>query len=248
MGRTRTTIVGSFGAAAAFGVLWHEIFTYARSLVYDWILARLLARFDPTDPRVLAFADFLALWGPILLVALLVAGAMWWATHQQRAAFRARAKANPILMRRALTDAERHASYQEALKGYPRATATTETSGRDTPISFALCYAASGAWGQSSALGLAFAGSMHHFDRALERFREAAEAGDLHVWGKRDSDGLYVLIDPAFWESNRLRREALISLMPRGETEPIGDNDTGERYHAIMVNRAEVERVWPHEG
>lgn len=66
--------------------------------------------------------------------------------------------------------------------------------------------------------------------------------------GRRESDGLYVLIDPSFWESNTLSRPELLNVMGSGRTEPIDESGTDDQFQGIMVNRSEVERVWPHEG
>ena len=128
-------------------------------------------------------------------------------------------------------------------------TVRREKGDRDTRLSDALGYAMSGNWETPIGFGLAFSRKgLRALEQPLVTFRKAATGGDLRVWGKRESDGLYQLIDPAFWKSNTIDPDALVSLMPLARTVRTGRGKSDEQFHDIMVNRADVESVWPHEG
>lgn len=122
---------------------------------------------------------------------------------------------------------------------------------RDTGLAVALGYALTGNWGVSVGEGIILSRKgVRAIERPLVRFRTAAKEGELRVWGKRESTGLYEKIDPGFWESNTVDPSTLISLMLSARTVSVRGRgvDPDEQFHDIMVNRAEVERVWPHAG
>jgi hypothetical protein len=119
------------------------------------------------------------------------------------------------------------------------------TPDRDTHIKEALWYAITGDW--DAGAGSMLFGNAHRLDAVIDRFREAAIDGELRVWGMRQDDGLYQLIEPSFWESNTVDRAALFAFMGAGaSTQALNGDETGEEFSGIMVNRAEVEGVWPH--
>lgn len=118
---------------------------------------------------------------------------------------------------------------------------------RDTDIKKALGFAITGDWDTIIGIGVAISGKMQSLDRAIERFRNAAARDELRVWGRSEPDGLYVRIDPSFWASNTLDRTELFSVWGRGRSEPMGEDEADDPFHGIMVNRFEVEKVWPHE-
>jgi hypothetical protein len=121
--------------------------------------------------------------------------------------------------------------------------------GRDTQIANALSYALSGNWDGNIGMGLIFSrNGLRALEKPLVRFRKAASSGELRVWGKRDSTDLFELIDPSFWLSSTLEPASLISMMSVARTQCFDGAVTVEQFHDIMVNRFEVERVWPHAG
>lgn len=127
---------------------------------------------------------------------------------------------------------------------------------RDTELAKAISYALTGEWDKS----LADIGYASPFIAALSRkgvrsletplvtFRKAAQAGELRVWGRRGPDGLFEAISPSFWEANAIEAEPLISFLPQARTAYVGGGESEDQFYDIMVNRAEVEAVWPHEG
>lgn len=121
---------------------------------------------------------------------------------------------------------------------------------RDTDASAALGFAMHGDWDHpvKSFIPMFALRGMGALEKPIETFRQAAAQGDLRVWGRRESDDLYVLIDQSFWERNTLDMEALIGFMADARTVQIAGDEDDEQFHGIMVNRSEVERVWPHEG
>jgi hypothetical protein len=119
---------------------------------------------------------------------------------------------------------------------------------RDTGVANAIGYAITGDWETPVGHGIIFGGGLKRIEEPVERFREAALNGDLRVWGRRTTGGLFELIEPSFWEDNTLNSEALISFMGQAKTIPFEGVETEERFYGLMVNRAEVERIWPHAG
>jgi len=93
--RKGKVVVSGVSGGALFGIIWSEAFAYARSRFYDWLLSRLAANINPNDPRVKDAVEFFALWGPILLVAIIVAGAVWWATRREVSEIRVQAAPAP---------------------------------------------------------------------------------------------------------------------------------------------------------
>jgi hypothetical protein len=115
---------------------------------------------------------------------------------------------------------------------------------RDTHIKSALWYALTGDW-NGDAEGILF-DSMQRLDGVIERFREAARDGHLRVWGMNPDSGLYQLIEASFWRSNTLDRAAIFAFMSANESTRSLNAETQQAFSGIMVNRAEVEGVWPH--
>ena len=125
-------------------------------------------------------------------------------------------------------------------------------NGRDTHLAKGLAFAITGDFEGQLSHAMAFSRrGLRALEQPLVRFREAARNGELRVWGKNAETGLYERIDPAFWEYNAIDPDALISLMPVARTVSVRGEYGGAddiQFYDIMLNRAEVERVWPHAG
>jgi len=154
----------------------------------------------------------------------------------------------PALPSPAIDQSNRLAALAQIRRGRPPPAPPAPKGDRDTPIAMALGYATTAEWGKSTVHGMILGGGSHVIYRVAEAFRLAALKGDLRVWGRRERGGLFEQIQPSFWEANTLDADALFSFLPYGRTEPLGDEETDEWFCEIMVNRAEVERVWPHAG
>lgn len=119
---------------------------------------------------------------------------------------------------------------------------------RDTGIEHALGYAIHANWEMPVGYGQFITIPPIDLDRPIERFREAALAGELRVWGRRQPNGLIEEIKQDFWGDNTIDETAIRALFGQSRTIPFEDAKTAGRFYGIMVNRAEVERVWPHAG
>lgn len=118
---------------------------------------------------------------------------------------------------------------------------------RNADLANALGYALHADWERTVGYGIILSGR-GALDHTVEKFRLAAEAGDIRAWGRRELGGLYELIEPGFWSDNTVDLAALRSFMGHAQTVPFEGVTTDRRFYNIMVNRAEVEGVWPHAG
>ena len=116
---------------------------------------------------------------------------------------------------------------------------------RDTSLPEALGWAVHGEWGKpfhGVATTAAFASGLGigpDLYQLLARFGALAAGGALTFWGKRDDPGYYEEIPKAYWTTSELSLPDLF-----GGITTSGDNP----YRSLMLNKAEVERAWPHEG
>lgn len=76
-------------------------------------------------------------------------------------------------------------------------------------------------------------------DHLLERVGDLAAEGKLTIWGQRDDPGYYEQIPQSHWEGHGLALADVFGTVVSGEDNP---------YRSLMLNRAEVERAWPHAG
>jgi len=85
------------------------------------------------------------------------------------------------------------------------------------------------------------------FDKAAERFRQAARAGEVRVWGRRTPNGLFELIQPDFWARNQLNIDTIVMPFQQTMSMPLNqENERDEWAYDLQLNRGEVERIWPH--
>lgn len=114
---------------------------------------------------------------------------------------------------------------------------------RDVGLSEAIAYAELGEWGRQfiAAAGTSGMGVVAH----LERFRQLAHDGELSVWGKRSERGVFERIDQSHWIEYNVEWFDLLRDDPRTEDRQ-GHRDGA--FFSLMVNKAEFEREWPHEG
>lgn len=75
--------------------------------------------------------------------------------------------------------------------------------------------------------------------KLLARFTRLASEAKLTIWGKRDDPGYFEKIPQSHWQGNQLTIADVF-----GSVVASGDDP----YPDLMLNRAEVEREWPHEG
>lgn len=122
---------------------------------------------------------------------------------------------------------------------------------RDTSLGSGLVYATTGSWDTPLIEAAMAEQNMDNFNYRKREFETAAADGVLTVWGKLRTMNLFAddhwdLIRPDFWQSNQVKWDNMI-LGDIARTENISlPNGTTDQYEAIMVNRAEFERRWPH--
>lgn len=116
-------------------------------------------------------------------------------------------------------------------------------SKRDVGLSEAIAYAELGEWGRQFIVAAGASGNK--LTDHLDRFRQLAHDGELSVWGKRSERGVFERIDQNHWIEYSVEWFDLLRDNPRTE------NRQGQRdgaFFSLMVNKAEFEREWPHEG
>lgn len=106
----------------------------------------------------------------------------------------------------------------------------------DTSLSEALGYVAFGEWGKAYSDAI-LAGNVAHSEITAQ-FRQKAFDGDLTVWGKHSESRLFEPIPKDHWRDHSITLTDLVSPALSGGAEP---------YRELMLNRREVEKVWPHE-
>lgn len=252
MGKKRKAIFGGLSFGAVFFVFWQEVFAYARSRFYDWLLARVGEHFNPQDPRVIASTELLSLWGPVFIVALMTGTAIFVTYRYANPRYLERIEPEAVPVS---TDAVRYspaveaiideksrftAAAMQALRGEP-------TRDRNASVAEALGWAIHATWG-TPIHALVLSIPPLNLDGPIERFREAARSGELRVWGRREPEGLIELIDCEFWEDNTIDKRSFRNVFSPSSTTPFEGVEKNERFYGIMVNRSEVERVWPHAG
>jgi hypothetical protein len=112
-------------------------------------------------------------------------------------------------------------------------------SQRDTPLAEALMFIATGRWGEDPWEN--GGGQLQALSDALQRFRQQASDGDLTVWGKRDSHGVWTRIHATYWINHTVD---LMDVL-KGETRTKAYNQMGNEplYIDLMVCRSEVQRA-----
>ena len=111
---------------------------------------------------------------------------------------------------------------------------------RDVTLAEALGYAAYGKWGKpfhGTFMNLGFGPNINDL---LDEFTVLAADGTLTLWGKESASGVYRRVPKTHREGRLLTTtDAVGAAQIAGGAEP---------YRSLMLNRAEVEREWPHEG
>jgi len=75
--------------------------------------------------------------------------------------------------------------------------------------------------------------------KILARFTRLAREGKLTIWGKRDDPGYFEKIPKSHWKDNRLTIADIFGSIVASGDDP---------YRELMLNRADVQKEWPHEG
>lgn len=112
---------------------------------------------------------------------------------------------------------------------------------REVGLAEALGWVVYGKWG-GSFHGAPFTVSLGggpKLDQLLARVTGLASEGKLTIWGKRDDPGHYEQIDQSHWKHSQLQLADIFGSIVAGGENP---------YRSLMLNCAEVEREWPHEG
>ena len=115
---------------------------------------------------------------------------------------------------------------------------------RDASLADALGWIVYGEWGKpwrGTPVGAAFAAGLgigdNPYDLMAEVGRRAGE-GKLTIWGKLPREGVWKTIPASHWQDHQLTL-----------ADTFGSITTGENgYRDLMLNRAEIEGEWPHEG
>lgn len=115
---------------------------------------------------------------------------------------------------------------------------------RDVSLAEALGWAVYGEWGKpwhgtpitaALAAGLGIGADIYEL---LVEFRKRASNGNLTVWGKTSSTGVWKEIPASHWDDHELTL-----------ADTFGSITTGEHgYRDLMLSRAQVEGEWRHEG
>jgi hypothetical protein len=181
-------------------------------------------------------------WFLFLLVVWLVV--VLWTGQKAEQREKAIRPAAPAIQQRKQAEMPGHSV---RLQG--RAKAIQKVGGdRDTSIAEALGWAIHAMWG-APIRGPILSIPPIDFEPHIERLRQAALAGDVRVWGRRgDPHGLIELIDREFWKDNTLDEQPLRAILGTARTIPFEGVEKDERFYGIMVNRNEIERLWPHAG
>ncbi|MEO6607823.1 MAG: hypothetical protein ABIN69_05080 [Aestuariivirga sp.] len=115
----------------------------------------------------------------------------------------------------------------------------------DVGLGEALAFIASGKWGKVYSTYLMAETVVRSASTAYDEIRQAAGDGTVQVWGKIDTHGIYVKIDPDYWARNTINFMSLIEGEPK--TELVSSNALVV-YRELRVNRAQIERQWSTSG
>lgn len=115
---------------------------------------------------------------------------------------------------------------------------------RDASLAEALGWIVYGEWERpwrGTPAAAAFAAGLgigeNIYDLLAELGKRAGE-GRLTIWGKESSAGVWKVIPQDHWQDHELTLADTFGSITTGE----------DGYRDLMLNRAEVEREWPHEG
>jgi hypothetical protein len=110
---------------------------------------------------------------------------------------------------------------------------------RNCSLSEAMGWAVYGEWGKFYSVPTIHIGLGTDPKKLLARFTCLAAEGRLTIWGKRDDPGYFEKIPQSHWEENQLTIADMFGSIVASGDDP---------YRDLMLNRAEVERAWPHDG
>lgn len=140
------------------------------------------------------------------------------------------------------------------IESYRPPSASTEISGRDTPLAEGLAYAVTGKWDGS--LPDDTAEAIEGLSCRLGEFEQAASEGGLAVWGKElilgnHASSIWEPVPKEHWKYHRVKwfsifdnddaRTELRGMDSRG----LGQRD--EPFAELMISKAQFERHWPHD-
>lgn len=133
----------------------------------------------------------------------------------------------------------------------PRPKARVDIPKRDKSLAEGLVYALTGSWDTSVLDTLLAEENVDGFNYRKREFERDARGGKLTVWGRERMMDIFAdegwdLIEPEFWEANRVSWSNMI-LGDTAKTESKSGYGNGDQYEDLMVSRAEFEERWPHE-
>lgn len=122
---------------------------------------------------------------------------------------------------------------------------TDTKPGHDVWLQDAACYALHGRWLADDEQGFE-AEHLSLADKIAQQMRELAGRSKYTIWGKTEPTALHVPIPPDFWVDNQIDNLRLLGDTAENvRTERATHGHTFPHYHALRVNRAETEKIWP---
>lgn len=130
------------------------------------------------------------------------------------------------------------------------ARSATQIPKRDATLASGLVYALTGSWDSPVLDTLLSEANVDGFNYRKREFERDAKAGKLTIWGRERlmdvfSGDDWDLIEPEFWESNRVSWDNMI-LGDTAKTESRSGFGNADQYEDLMINRAEFEERWPN--
>jgi hypothetical protein len=108
---------------------------------------------------------------------------------------------------------------------------------RDVTVGEAIAYLCFGEWGKRFLD--AAQSSAHDANSKLAEFLQSAADGEIPIWGKKKTGGVYEPIPREFWFKNQIEWFGLLKDAALSESS-IGNQ--GERYFFLMTSRAAMEK------
>jgi hypothetical protein len=205
------------------GVAWPYLWEFIRS----WIYERAQHVIEPYIPSY----DFVLHFGPAVVLGCIGLWLFYRAGHPTAGAVSAQSVTPPQdlpVSREASEDKRIFASVWRD---------DDDPVNRDVTVGEAIAYLCFGEWGKR--FSDAAQSSAHDANSKLGEFLQSAADGQIPVWGKKKTEGVYEPIPKEFWFKNRIEwfgllKDAAFSESSRGAQ--------GERYFFLMTSRAAVEK------
>ena len=118
--------------------------------------------------------------------------------------------------------------------------------GRDTWLQDGVCFAVHGRWLGETEQAFEDEIQLAKASAVAQQMRTLAGDGDFLIWGKAAAGRLHEIITPQFWVTNQIDIMHLIADSAESvRTEPATSGRSGIRFTELMVNRLQVEQLWP---